>query len=305
MCDEPTDIQFTPRAEQVLKLAERESQRLNHNFIGTEHLLLGTIKLGQGVACTVLKSLGLDLETVRMGVEKQVGTGPAEHEGKIPYTPRSKKVLALAKKEAAALKHTYVGTEHILLGILRENDGVAARVLKELEVDLETTRQQVLKELDPNSQPKEPMTVTSDTLIPGPSYLNFLELDLALGAMPKGIAVQFVDLQLAVLKEIGTPTPASKLLNSRTGTAGVLKVVAATSELSIVEAAGPALTVLNGGAQNAAHFVREVFAASPVGSPSEQNLGALIQLLTGESTLSRTIQRDHLAALRKAAAEES
>jgi ATP-dependent Clp protease ATP-binding subunit ClpC len=142
---------FTPRAQQVLALARKEADRFNHNFVGTEHLLLGLIKLGQGVAVNVLQKMGLDLETVRMEVEKQVGTGPDQKMiGNIPYTPRVKKVLALAAKEAKALNHTYVGTEHILLGLLREGDGVAARVLKNLDVDIEQTRQEILKELDPN-----------------------------------------------------------------------------------------------------------------------------------------------------------
>jgi ATP-dependent Clp protease ATP-binding subunit ClpC len=95
--------------------------------------------------------MGLDLETVRIEVEKQVGTGPDQRMiGNIPYTPRVKKVLALAQKEAKALNHTYVGTEHILLGLLREGDGVAARILKSLKVDIERARQEILKELDPN-----------------------------------------------------------------------------------------------------------------------------------------------------------
>ena len=147
---------FTPRAQQVLALARKEADRFNHNFVGTEHLLLGLIKLGQGVAVNVLQKMGLDLETVRMEVEKQVGTGPDQKlMGNIPYTPRVKKVLALASKEAKALNHTYVGTEHILLGLLREGDGVAARVLKNLDVDIEQTRQEILKELDPNFAAQE------------------------------------------------------------------------------------------------------------------------------------------------------
>ena len=142
---------FTPRAQQVLALARKEADRFNHNYVGTEHLLLGLIKLGQGVAVNVLQKLGLDLETVRIEVEKQVGSGPdTKMSGNIPNTPRVKKVLALAGKEAKALNHSYVGTEHILLGLLREGDGVAARVLKTLEVDIERTRNEVLKELDPN-----------------------------------------------------------------------------------------------------------------------------------------------------------
>jgi len=147
---------FTPRAQQVLALARKEADRFNHNYVGTEHLLLGLIKLGQGVAVNVLQKMQLDLETVRMEVEKQVGSGPeTKMVGNIPYTPRVKKVLALAGKEAKALNHSYVGTEHILLGLLREGEGVAARVLKSLEVDIERTRNEILKELDPNFTPPE------------------------------------------------------------------------------------------------------------------------------------------------------
>ena len=142
---------FTPRAQQVLALARKEADRFNHSFVGTEHLLLGLINLGQGVAVNVLQKMGLDLETVRLEVEKQVGTGPDQKlAGNIPYTPRVKKVLELSKKEAKALHHTYVGTEHILLGLLREGEGVAARVLKNLDIDIDLCRQEILHELDPN-----------------------------------------------------------------------------------------------------------------------------------------------------------
>ena len=141
---------FTPRAQQVLALARKEADRFHHNYVGTEHILLGLIKLGQGVAVSVLQKMGLDLETVRNAVEKQVGTGQeTKTQGSIPYTPRVKKVLALAGKEAKALNHSYVGTEHILLGLLREGEGVAARVLKSLDVDIERTRNEILRELDP------------------------------------------------------------------------------------------------------------------------------------------------------------
>jgi len=141
---------FTPRAQQVLALARKEADRFHHNYVGTEHILLGLIKLGQGVAVSVLQKMGLDLETVRSAVEKQVGTGTeTKTAGSIPYTPRVKKVLALAGKEAKTLNHSYVGTEHILLGLLREGEGVAARVLRSLDVDIERTRQEILRELDP------------------------------------------------------------------------------------------------------------------------------------------------------------
>ncbi len=142
---------FTPRAQQVLALARKEADRFNHNYVGTEHILLGLIKLGQGVAVNVLNKLGLDLDTVRMQVEQQVGSGPeTKMVGNIPYTPRVKKVLALASKEAKALNHSYVGTEHILLGLLREGEGVAAQVLRNLDINLDKARNEILKELDPN-----------------------------------------------------------------------------------------------------------------------------------------------------------
>src|ERR1700759_3828613 len=147
---------FTPRAQQVLALARKEADRFNHNYVGTEHLLLGLIKLRQGVAVNVLQKMGLHLETVRMEVEKQVGSGPeTKMVGELPCPPGVKKVLALAGKEAKSLNHSYVGPEHILLGLLREGEGVAARVLKNLEVDIERTRNEILKELDPNFTPPE------------------------------------------------------------------------------------------------------------------------------------------------------
>ena len=142
---------FTPRAQQVLALARKEADRFHHNYVGTEHLLLGLINLGQGVAVNVLQKMGLDLDTVRQAVDEQVGLGPeAKPSGNVPYTPRVKKVLALAGKEAKSLNHSYVGTEHILLGLLREGEGVAARVLKSLDVDVERCRNEILSELDPN-----------------------------------------------------------------------------------------------------------------------------------------------------------
>ena len=147
---------FTPRAQQVLALARKEADRFNHSYVGTEHLLLGLIKLGQGVAVNVLERMGLELEAVRMEVEKEVGSGPPQKSaGNIPYTPRVKKVLALANKEAKALNHSYVGTEHLLLGLLREGEGVAARVLKRLEVDIQRTRNEILAEIDPNFSPDD------------------------------------------------------------------------------------------------------------------------------------------------------
>ncbi|MDD2240826.1 MAG: ATP-dependent Clp protease ATP-binding subunit [Kiritimatiellae bacterium] len=145
---------FTPRAQQVLQLARREADRFNHGYIGTEHLLLGLIALGEGVAVAVLRRMGLDVETVRMEVEKAVGVGSdMKTVGNVPYTPRVKKVLALAGAEARAMNVDFVGTEHILLGLMREGEGVAARVLANLKVDVEQTRHLVFKELDPSYEP--------------------------------------------------------------------------------------------------------------------------------------------------------
>ncbi len=160
---------FTPRAQQVLALARKEADRFNHSYVGTEHLLLGLIKLGQGVAVNVLERMGLELEAVRMEVEKEVGSGPPQKSpGNIPYTPRVKKVLALANKEAKALNHSYVGTEHLLLGLLREGEGVAARVLKRLDVDIQRTRNEILAEIDPNFSPEDQEEDDDDDEIDGP-----------------------------------------------------------------------------------------------------------------------------------------
>ncbi len=151
---------FTPRAQQVLALARKEADRFNHNFLGTEHLLLGLIKLGQGVAVNVLQKMGLDLETVRMEVEKQVGTGPDQKMiGNIPYTPRVKKVLALASRKPSELRnHTYVGTgAHPALTLLREDDGVAVRrYCANLGCGiLSRPGRKILKELHPNFASEE------------------------------------------------------------------------------------------------------------------------------------------------------
>ncbi len=147
---------FTPRAQQVLVLAKREAKRFGHNYVGTEHLLLGLIKLGQGVAVAALEAMGLDLETVRFEVEKHSAPGDSTQvAGDPPLTVRVKKVLALAAKEAQGLNYNYIGTEHLLLGLLREGDGVAARILRNLNVDADAVRGHVMKALDPNYLPPE------------------------------------------------------------------------------------------------------------------------------------------------------
>ncbi len=140
---------FTNRAKQVIKLAKKEAQRLNHNYLGTEHILLGLLKLGQGVAVNVLRNMNIDFETVRNEVERLVGYGPEiQVYGDPALTGKVKTVFSLASQEAANLNHNYVGTEHLLLGLLRQTDGVAAQVLENLNVNLNEVRKEVLKELE-------------------------------------------------------------------------------------------------------------------------------------------------------------
>jgi ATP-dependent Clp protease ATP-binding subunit ClpA len=138
---------FTDRARRVVVLAQEEARLLNHNYIGTEHILLGLAHEGQGVAAKALESLGISLEAVRAQVEEIIGQGQSAPTGHIPFTPRAKKVLELSLREAKQLGHNYVGTEHILLGLVREGEGVAAQVLVELGADLSRVRQQVIQVL--------------------------------------------------------------------------------------------------------------------------------------------------------------
>ncbi|MDQ1539701.1 MAG: ATP-dependent Clp protease ATP-binding subunit ClpC, partial [Actinomycetota bacterium] len=136
---------FTDRARRVVVLAQEEARMLNHNYIGTEHILLGLIHEGEGVAAKALESLGISLEGVRQQVEEIIGQGQQAPSGHIPFTPRAKKVLELSLREALQLGHNYIGTEHILLGLIREGEGVAAQVLVKLGADLNRVRQQVIQ----------------------------------------------------------------------------------------------------------------------------------------------------------------
>jgi len=146
---------FTDRARRVVVLAQEEARMLNHNYIGTEHILLGLIHEGEGVAAKALESLGISLEAVRQQVEEIIGQGQQAPSGHIPFTPRAKKVLELSLREALQLGHNYIGTEHILLGLIREGEGVAAQVLVKLGADLNRVRQQVIQLLH-GYQEKEP-----------------------------------------------------------------------------------------------------------------------------------------------------
>ncbi len=158
---------FTNRAKQVIKLAKKEAQRLNHNYLGTEHVLLGLLKLGQGIAVNVLRNFNLDYDTVRAEVERLVGFGPEiQVYGDPALTGKVKKVFEFANEEAANLNHNYVGTEHLLLALLRQADGVAAQVLENLNINLKEIRKEILKELETFNLQLPPMGSTG----PGPSH---------------------------------------------------------------------------------------------------------------------------------------
>jgi ATP-dependent Clp protease ATP-binding subunit ClpA len=154
---------FTDPARRVVVLAQEEARMLNHDYIGTEHLLLGLIHEGEGVAARALESLGISLEAVRQQVEEIIGQGQETLSGHIPFTPRAKKVLELSLREALQLGHNYIGTEHILLGLIREGEGVAAQVLVKLGADFNRVRQQVIQLLD-GFQGKEPVSAGAGPL---------------------------------------------------------------------------------------------------------------------------------------------
>jgi ATP-dependent Clp protease ATP-binding subunit ClpC len=135
---------FTDKARQVVVLAQDQARKGNYNYIGTDHLLMGLIEEGEGVAAKALESLGVSLAAVREQAEEMIGRGQDSSPEQIPFTPRAKQVLELAQQESRVLGHSYVGTEHILLGLIRE-DGVAARVLVKLGVDMDRARQQVIQ----------------------------------------------------------------------------------------------------------------------------------------------------------------
>jgi ATP-dependent Clp protease ATP-binding subunit ClpA len=136
---------FSDRARRVVVLAQEEARMLNHDYIGTEHILLGLIHEGEGVAAKALESLGISLQAVRQQVEEIIGRGQQAPSGHVPFTPRAKKALELAQREADAFGHNYIGTEHLVLGLIREGDGVAAQVLERLGADLNRVRQQVIQ----------------------------------------------------------------------------------------------------------------------------------------------------------------
>jgi GNAT superfamily N-acetyltransferase len=166
---------FTDRARRVVVLAQEEARTLNHNYIGTEHILLGLLHESDGVGAKALESLGISLDAVRQQVEEIIGRGQHAPPGHIPFTPRSKRVLELSLTEAVQLGHDYVGTEHILLGLIREGDGVAAQVLVKLGADLNRVRQQVTQLISGRpAQPGEVMKVRPREDADRPAALAFL-----------------------------------------------------------------------------------------------------------------------------------
>jgi ATP-dependent Clp protease ATP-binding subunit ClpC len=166
---------FTDQARRVVVLAQEEARRLDHNYIGTEHILLGLIREGDGIAAKTLESLEISLDAVRQKVEDIIGHGKKTPSGHIPFTPRSKKVLELSLRESLELGHNYIGTEHILLGLIREGEGVAAQVLRDLGAQLTEVRERVLdlvresppemRESPPESSPPSSPPHRAGTLI--------------------------------------------------------------------------------------------------------------------------------------------
>jgi ATP-dependent Clp protease ATP-binding subunit ClpA len=170
---------FTDRARRVVVLAQEQARLRNHDYIGTEHLLLGLIAEGQGVAATTLESLGISLEAVRAQVEEAIGQGQRTPTGQVPFTPRAKKVLELSLREALQLGHNYIGTEHLLLGLLREGEGVAAQVLVALGAELSRVRQQVVQVLSVSAGGLEAGARTRWVLMRVPEELREAEEQLA------------------------------------------------------------------------------------------------------------------------------
>jgi ATP-dependent Clp protease ATP-binding subunit ClpC len=193
---------FTERARQVVVLAQDEARGLRHNYIGTEHILLGLLREEQGLAARLLGSLGIEVEAVRAQVASVVGEGDEVATGQIPFTPRAKRVLELSLREALALGHNYIGTEHVLLGLAREGGGVGARILESFGADAELLREEVLSMLGgekPTLRTLEPRPVRfddidewrtgSDRRVWGDGAPLLLAIVLAAAAFPLGLLV--------------------------------------------------------------------------------------------------------------------
>ncbi len=275
---------FTPRTQQVLALARKEAGRFNHNFIGTEHILLGMIKLGQGVAVNILvKRLGFDLVKIRLEVEQNIHAGPDQAVlGNIPYTPRVKKVLSLAVKEAKALNHTYIGTEHLLLGLLREGDGIAGRVLTTFGCDRESICQEILKELDPNFQQQ---TATERKNVEKPPikdlpkrYIHLLcqETD---DTMPPEVVVAVDQAKLGLLSHLMS---LDYFKQNRTDGFALLHSVILETDEQLVYRTCVSIYKQDVSPESFIGQTRKLFSDTDQGSVQERRLGTFLQMLTGK-----------------------
>jgi ATP-dependent Clp protease ATP-binding subunit ClpC len=213
---------FTDRARRVIVLAQEEARLLDHDYIGTEHILLGLIREREGVAAQALESLGISLEAVRAEVEQVIGRGQTTPGPQIPFTPRSKKVLELSLREARSLGHDYIGTEHILLGLIREGEGVAAQVLVKLGADLQRTREQVIALLSGYAGGVEPSAETRLVRMALPEDLRELQEQLAQARRQKERAIDAGDFdQAAALRDQERQLLGRLVEREREWTAGV------------------------------------------------------------------------------------
>jgi ATP-dependent Clp protease ATP-binding subunit ClpA len=198
---------FTERARKVMTLARQEAQKLNNDYIGTEHLLLGLLREGSGVAAQVLRSLGVDVQKVHAEVERLVEQGTAPVDGsRLPFTPRMKRVLEWALDYSLELSHGHIGTEHLLLGLIRENDGPAAHVLQKLSVSVESVREEVVKLLSADPRAASPsgggaeVAAMSPEELSGPvAHLQDALRELLMASPPAGLRPEEVDFEIQVL----------------------------------------------------------------------------------------------------------
>ena len=244
---------FTDRARRVVVLAQEEARALNHNYIGTEHILLGLIQEGEGVAAKALESMGISLDAVRTEVKEIIGSGGHPPSGYIPFTPRAKKVLELALREALQLGHKYIGTEHILLGLIREGEGVAAQVLVKLGADLSRVRQQVIQLLsgyeggEGEEAPDEPATagVGSSSSEPASSKMGQKSNSLVLDQFGRNLTQAAKDGKLDPVVGRGTEIErVMQVLSRRTKNNPVLIGEPGVGKTAVVE--GLALDIVNG-----------------------------------------------------------
>jgi hypothetical protein len=284
---------LTPRAEMILALARKEADRFHHNYVGTEHVLLGLIKLGQGTAVTVLQKYGIDLEILRAAVEKEVGAGQeTKAQNSIPYTPRVKKVLALAGKEAMTFNHSYLGSEHILLGLLREGEGLAARVLKKFDLDIERTRQEILRELDSSPQSSIHPEKKLPSVIVGFTERLISNLSFHRTGIPESEAVIVEKTMIAGLNELTLFRPSDDRLPKLLEMLDQTLLVAVSQEL--VVALATAYLKLDPKAEERLRAM--LVEVNPNGKP-QRNIGAALQLLNDGKPVK--IEVDFLAKWKK------